>query len=261
MKIDDPTPKSFLDHLEELRWVILKGMAVFALAAGACLALTKQLLELLYVPLTRAGQDPGSMLRVLGVVDPLSIQIELGLMGGVLLALPFVLYFVAGFLLPGLTRREARAILPAFAAGTVLFAGGVLFCYELILPQTLRFFIGYNAYFGFRTEWTIQNYIDFVLQMLLAFGLSFELPLVLVVLNVLGILSCAALKHYRRHVFLGIVVLACCVVPATDPFSLGMLVVPMYVLFELTILVTGFLEKKRVDSADWPDQWPTGPQD
>lgn len=261
MKIDDPTPKSFLDHLEDLRWVILKGLAVLVVGMVACLAFVKPLLQLLYVPLRRAGQEPESMLRVLGVVDPLSIQIELGLTGGVILALPFILYFIAGFLLPALTRREARAILPALAAGAVLFLGGVAFCFQWILPQTLRWFDSLNHYMGIRTEWTLQNYIDFVLQMLLAFGVSFEMPLVLVILNVLGIVSSAALRHYRRHVFLGIVVLACCVVPSTDPFSLGMLVVPMYVLFELTILVTGFLERKKVDSAEWPGQWPDdGPQ-
>ncbi|MDE1170154.1 MAG: twin-arginine translocase subunit TatC [Verrucomicrobium sp.] len=251
MKVDDPTPKSFLDHLEDLRWVIIKSAVVFAVAAGASLAFTKPLLQLLYEPLRRAGQDPAQMLRVLGVIDPLSIQLDLALMGGVLVALPFVLYFVGQFVLPGLTRREARALLPAFFAGALLFVGGVVFCFKLLLPQTLRFFFDLAAWQGFRTEWTVQNYVDFVLQMLLAFGLSFELPLVLVLLNVLGIVSSAGLRQYRRHTLVGLVVFASCVVPATDPFSLGTLILPMYCLYEATIWITRMLEKGRErDSLD-----------
>ena len=254
MKIEDRAEKSFLDHLEDLRWVIIKSALAFAAGAAVCFGFAQPLLQVLYLPLRRAGQDPATMLRVLGVVDPLSIQIDLALTGGLTLSLPFILYFVAQFVLPALTRREARAIVPAFAAGTLLFAGGVLFCYFLILPQTLRFFIAYNAHFGFRTEWTVQNYIDFLLQMLLAFGISFELPLVLVLLNVLGIVPSATLGRYRRHAVVILVVLACCVVPATDPFSIGMLVVPMYLLFEGTIWFTRLLERRKPQDPAWPNE-------
>ena len=256
MKIDDPTPKTILDHLEDLRWVLIKAAGAFAIAAGLGLVFTKQLLVFLYEPLVLDKQNPTDFLKVLSPTDPLSIQINLSLMGGLIVSLPFILWFVAQFILPALTRREARAILPAFAAGAILFAGGVAFCYFLILPQTIHWFIKYNEYFGFQTSWTASNYIDFTLQMLLAFGVSFEMPLVLLVLILLGIVKSATLANYRRHAFLGIVVLACCVVPATDPFSLGMLVLPMYLLFEATIWIGRALERRK----EAAQAWPTGPQ-
>jgi sec-independent protein translocase protein TatC len=184
------------------------------------------------------------MLRVLGVVDPLSIQIDMALLGGLVGSLPFLLFFLAQFLLPGLTRREARLLVPAFIAGAFLFMGGVAFCYQWILPETLRFFIAYNAHLDFRTEWTVQNYIDFVLQMFLAFGLSFELPLVLLALNRLGLIRAETLRQSRRHAVVILVVLASCVVPATDPFSIGMLVVPMYLLFEVTVWLATLFERR-----------------
>jgi len=256
MKIYDSTPKPFLDHLEDLRWVLIKSGIAFGAAFLGGLGLTKPLLLLLYQPLIRAGQDPASMLRVLGVADPLGIQIDLGFLSGILISLPFILFFLGQFLLPALTPREARALLPSFAAGAFLFAGGVAFCFYVIIPQTLRFFIKYNDYLGFRTEWTIQNYVDFLLQMLLAFGISFELPLVLVLLNIFGIVRHGTLKRYRRHTFVLLVILACCIIPATDPLSLSMLIVPMYGLFEMTLAILWFLERGRREE----EIWPTGPQ-
>jgi len=257
MKINDPTPKSFLDHLEDLRWVLIKAAVAFAVCFAASLALTKPLLQLLYVPLRAAGQDPGSMLRVLGVADPLGIQIELGLMAGLLLSLPFILYFIGQFLLPALTPREARALLPSFVAGAVLFVGGVLFAYCLIVPKMIRFFIWYNHFLDFRTDWTIQNYIDFVLQMLLAFGISFEMPLLLVLLNIIGILPRDTLKKCRRHALLVCVILSTCIIPATDPISIAMLAGPLYGLFELALAVIWLLERSRRREEE---VWPNFPQ-
>lgn len=261
MKINDQTAKGFLDHVEDLRWVIIRAIAALAVGVLISLALTKPFLEVLYHPLRRAGQNPEEMLRVFGVTDALSIQISLALSGGVLIALPFILYFFAGFLLPALTPREARALIPAFVAGTFLFLGGIVFCYFLILPQTLSFFFEFDHYLGIRSEWTVQSYIDFVTQMLLAFGLAFELPLVLIVLNVLRIVRRATLARYRRHTAFALLIVACCVVPSTDPFSLLMMAGPMYLLFELTLFLMVFIEKKQGDASgpggDESD-WQTG---
>ncbi|SDT98279.1 Sec-independent protein translocase TatC [Verrucomicrobium sp. GAS474] len=261
MKVNDQTTKSFLDHVEDLRWMLIRGFAALAIGMTISLALTKPFLEILYHPLRLAGQNPGEMLRVLGVADALSIQISLALSGGVLIALPFILYFLASFLLPALTPREARALIPAFVAGALLFVGGAFFCYELILPQTLKFFYEFDAWLGFRTEWTVQSYIDFVTQMLLAFGLSFELPLVLLVLNILGIVRRATLARYRRHTAFILFILACCVVPSTDPFSLLMMAGPMYLLFEGTLVIMWFVERRRGDlqgQAGDESDWQTG---
>jgi len=261
MHVNDPTAKGFLDHVEDLRWMLIRCFASLAIGMLVSLALTKPFLALLYLPLRHAGQDPGTMLRVLGVADALSIQVNLALSGGVLIALPFVLYFVAGFLLPALTPREARALIPAFVAGAALFVGGAVFCFTLILPQTLKFFYEFDDWLGFRTEWTVQSYIDFVVQMLLAFGLAFELPLILLVLNILRIVRRATLAKYRRHTAFILFLVACCVVPSTDPFSLLMMAGPMYLLFEITLLIMWVIERRRGDltgPAGDESDWHTG---
>ena len=131
MKVNDQTTKGFLDHVEDLRWMLIRSFGALAIGMTVSLALTKPFLQVLYIPLKKAGQDPTTFLRVLGVADGLSIVIDLAISGGVLLALPFILYFIAGFLLPALTRREARALIPAFVAGAFLF---VVSCF--VMPTT-----------------------------------------------------------------------------------------------------------------------------
>jgi sec-independent protein translocase protein TatC len=243
--MEEPEAKSFLDHLEDLRWTIIKGAGTLLIGVVLCFVITPQLLTILEWPLKRAGQDPKQFLHVLGVMDPLSMQMEISLAGGFILALPFILYFLGQFLLPALTAREKRLILPVFAAGTLLFVGGVAFCFFVVLPQTINFFLWYNGSLNLVTEWTIQNYVDFVVQMIVAFGLSFETPLVIITLNYFGIVRSYTLSHYRRHAILVIVVLACCITPATDPISIGMIAGPMYLLYESTIWITKWMERKE----------------
>jgi sec-independent protein translocase protein TatC len=237
--------QTFLGHLEDLRLVLLKSAAAIIIGMIGCLIFTQELLLLLQQPLVVAGQDPGKMLKVLGIVDPFAIQMQVSFVGGLIVSLPLVLFFAGQFLLPALTRAEARLLIPVFAAGSLLFLSGVLFCYFLLLPQTLRFFNDYNTYLNFQTEWTIQNYLDFVVQMLVAFGLCFELPLVILVLNYLGIVSHQSLKKYRRHAIIVIVMVAACITPTSDPFSLSMLAVPMGLLYEACVWITWWRERGR----------------
>ncbi len=192
------------------------------------------------------GMKVEDFLFTLNVVDPLSLSIQTALFAGVLLALPFVFYFVGQFVLPALRVEERRLLLPAFTAGGLLFVGGAAFCYFLILPQALRFFIEWNEWFGWRAQWPVDAYIGFVLQMLAAFGLSFELPLVIAVLARLGIVTRAFLVLYRRHAIVLLVVFAACVTPTSDPFTLGMMFAPMYFLYEISVVVTGLIEKRRL---------------
>jgi sec-independent protein translocase protein TatC len=237
--------KPFLEHLEDLRVLIIKSVIALGLGMVICFVLTKPILQLLMKPLRDIGQDPKNFLRVLGVIDPFSIQIEIALCGGVILTLPFILYFTGQFVLPALTKKEKGYLLPVFAAGTVLFLVGVAFCYFVLLGQTLKFFLQYNEWLGFRSEWTIQNYIDFVVQMLVGFGLAFELPLVILILNFFGIVTHRMLREYRRHAIVCIVIAASCIMPTYDLISLLLLCTPMYVLYELCVIITWYRERKN----------------
>ena len=236
--------KPFLAHLEDLRWTIIRCLCALAVGVTICAFTAKYILDALYVPYRAAGRDPKDLFNF-GVVDPFSIHMEISLFGGVILSLPFLLYFIGQFLLPALTPREKRFIGPIFAAGTALFIVGVTFCYAFVLKATLQFFFAYSDYLGFSATWTAKALIDFEVQMLMGFGLAFELPLVILVLNLLGIVSAEQLAAKRRHAALAIFIAACCIIPSTDLFSLSVLAVPMYLLYELCIWIARFVERRK----------------
>jgi sec-independent protein translocase protein TatC len=253
-KLDEDAPapthdtKPFLAHLEDLRWTIIRCLAALVVGITICAFLVRSILEALYRPFIAAGHDPKE-LRTLGVVDPFSIHMEIAVFGGIILALPFLLYFIGQFLLPALTAGERRLLGPIFAGGALLFAVGVSFCYFLVLSSTLKFFFAYNNYLGIQAMWTAKALIDFEVQMLAGFGIAFEMPLVILVLNLFGLVSAAQLASKRRHAAFIIFIAACCIIPSTDLFSLSVLSVPMYLLFELCILIARIVEKSKAKNA------------
>jgi sec-independent protein translocase protein TatC len=241
--------KPFLDHLEDLRGVILKCAA--AIGAGSILGVMSigRVMEILRWPLTQAQeglvQPAPSTLLALQVTDPMTVTLQIGIGAGILLSLPLVLFFVGQYLLPALDVRERGLLLPVFLVGTVLFMGGALFCYFLVLPRALRFFQDFNRWLGLETSWTMTSYTDFALQMMVGFGLSFELPLVMVILARLGIIEQRVVAEHRRHAIVALLVLAACVTPTSDPFNLGLMFVPLYGLFELGLAGMGWVAKRR----------------
>jgi sec-independent protein translocase protein TatC len=240
--------KPFLAHLEDLRWTIIRCLVALVCGIVVCAFSVKYILKALYHPYRQTGHDPKELFNF-GVVDPFSIHMEISIFGGVMISLPFLLYFIGQFLLPALTPREKRFLLPVFCAGAGLFVIGVTFCYTLVLKNTLNFFFAYSNYLGYTATWTAKALIDFEVQMLLGFGLAFELPLVILVLNLLGIVSAEQLASKRRHAAFAIFVAACCIIPSTDLFSLSVLSVPMYLLYELCILIARLVERKKATAS------------
>jgi sec-independent protein translocase protein TatC len=237
--------KPFLSHLEDLRWTIIRCVGALGVGVIVCAFTVRPILHALYRPLIKAGRDPKDFLFTLGVVDPFSIHMEISLFGGIMLSLPLILYFLGQFLLPALTPREKRFLGPIFALGALLFMVGVVFCYTVVLQAAIQFFLGYNDYLGSDAKWTLKGLIDFEVQMLIGFGLAFEFPLILLVLNLFGIVSSSQLASKRRHAALVIFVAACCIIPSTDPFSLGVLAVPLYLMYEVCIWVSRIFERGR----------------
>jgi sec-independent protein translocase protein TatC len=243
MSFFEDSPKGFIEHLEDLRGVIVKSVGVLVLTMTICACYAPELLSILKLPLKKAGQDPESILSVLQVTDPVNIHLQISFIGGIIFALPFIFYFIGCYLLPALEAKEKRFIIPIFTAGVFLFLGGVLFCYFALLPNTIRVFIEYNDWFGFKTNWTISYYLDFVVNMLLAFGICFELPLVVLFLNFIGVVSSRMLSEGRRHAVIIILIFAAVITPTPDALTLMMLAVPMYVLYEACIWLTWFKER------------------
>ena len=240
--------KPFLDHLEDLRGAILKCAGAIGVGALVGISGIGTVMQILRRPLTEAQEGgataaPGTLLA-LQVTDPMTVTLQIGLGAGFLLALPLVLYFVGEYLLPALEPREKKLLVPTFIVGAFLFLLGASFCYFIVLPRALAFFQAFNRWLGLETSWTMASYTDFVLQMLVGFGLSFELPLVMVLLARLGILGRATVAEHRRHAVVVLMLLAACVTPTSDPFNLALMFVPLYGLFELGLAGMSWAEKK-----------------
>ncbi|MDD5350553.1 MAG: twin-arginine translocase subunit TatC [Chthoniobacteraceae bacterium] len=245
LREDTDQPKPFLQHLEELRWTCLKMAAALFVCMAACLVFQKDLVRLMEEPLNRI--DPGlvSKLQNLGVIDPITISFSLAFYAGIVFAFPLLLFFLAQFVLPGLTRREKKVILPAIAAGTGLFLTGVALCYFVLLPETLRFCFNYSKSLNFAPSWTVREYFSFVTQMMIAFGAAFELPVVVAVLVYLGILSFRLLNQTRPYAYVLVLFLAAVLAPTPDPISFLALGAPMCLLYEACIWMAWLLEKRR----------------
>src|SRR5262245_12575823 len=160
--------KPFLEHLEDLRWTLIKCIVVIAVMMALCLFFVKELIHWIELPLVWSGvckdQDPTKFLFSFGVVDSFTIAFKVGIFGGLLLSIPFVLYFIGQFVLPALTSKERGYLWPAFAAGAVMFLLGVAFCYFLLIPQSLAITYKFSQYLGWQPQWTIQSYMAFVIQ-------------------------------------------------------------------------------------------------
>ena len=238
--------KSFLDHLEDLRWVIIKILVASILAMFGCLFFARELLEIILWPLKRVAEDPSVFLYSLEVTGGFTLSMKLALYAGSILACPFILYFIGQFLMPGLTLQEKRLIVPVFASGTSLFLVGVAMAYFVVVPAGLNFFLEYNQYLGIRSQWVIENYVAFVSHMCLAFGICFELPLIVLILGKMGIVTAEFLRQKRPYVIVLVFILAAIITPTTDPLNQSLLAVPMVVLYELCIWITRFLEKRKL---------------
>ncbi|MCC6356125.1 MAG: twin-arginine translocase subunit TatC [Verrucomicrobiae bacterium] len=238
-------PKPFLEHLEDLRITFIKMGATLVVATVLCFIFRRPVLEILYKPLIWAGESPDKFLKVLGVVDPFMLALQIAFFAGFLFSLPLLLYFGGLFVLPALTDDERKMIAPVFFGGTGLFVGGVAFCYYVLLPQALKFFLNFSVEMGFQAEWTVQNYIGFVVQMLAALGICFELPMVILILAKLGLVDAKMLSTHRRHALVAIIVLAAIITPTQDVFTLALMSGPMWLLYEACVVICWWMERKE----------------
>ena len=216
---------SLVEHLEELRSRII----VVALTVGVAAVAGFFLAEPAIAILLNALPD-GSELIQLRVLEGLGVQIRLALFIGLALAMPVILYELWAFVTPGLTRRERRVVWPLLLVAVLFFALGIGLGY-LVIPNALEFLLGFSLP-GVPPMLAVGEYIGFVTTLMIAFGLAFQFPIVLIMLNRVGILSYAFLAARRRFVVIIIVLVAIVITPGGDPISSGILSLIMYGLFE-----------------------------
>ena len=216
---------SLIEHLDELRSRIIVAAIAVALAAVAGFFLAEPLLTLLLDALPE-----GSDVIQLRVLEGLGVRVRLALFIGLALAMPIVLYEVWAFVTPGLTRRERRVLWPLLLVAVLFFALGIGIGY-LVIPNALEFLLDLSLP-GVPPMLDVGEYIGFVTTLMIAFGLAFQFPIVLILLNRVGILSYAFLAARRRFVVVIIVLVAIVITPGGDPISSGILSLIMYGLFE-----------------------------
>jgi sec-independent protein translocase protein TatC len=234
----------FLDHLEELRWRILWSLLALGvgIAIGFFLVLKFEVIGLLARPITPFME--GQKLVYTHPGEPFSITMKVSFIIGIVFALPVIAYQVWAFVSPALYAREKRVVIPALAGATFLFAGGVALAYFVVLPLTLRFLLGLQTE-SLESMIKASDYFGFAITMSLAFGLTFELPIVIVALSALGIITTKTLHRYRRHAVVLCFVGGAIITPGGDVMSMSALAVPLYLLYELSIVLATVIEKKR----------------
>jgi sec-independent protein translocase protein TatC len=244
MTSEQPDAKPFLEHLEDLRRTIIA--CAVALAAGICIAtpFTPTIMALLKGPLRAVSDNPDQFLRSIEVGGAFSVSMKIAIWGGLLISAPFIFLFAGWFVFPGLTQREKRAVLQAGGLAVGLFALGVWMGYRLTLPAALKIMFGLHSWLGIRAEWTVTSYVTFAMQLLICFGLVFELPAVLLVLGKLGIVSSAQLRHFRRHAIIVALIVAAVLTPP-DVFSQLLMGIPLIALYELCIWLVWAAERAK----------------
>ncbi len=230
---------SLWEHLEELRWVILKALLAVVLASGISLIFTEWIYSFLLRPLR--GIEHQVELIFAAPLDAFLIKMKLALLGGCVLALPIVLAFIWNFIAPGLKRNERQAVWFGVCLGSLFFCCGVAFGYFL-LPYGLPLLIGFGSA-DIRQLWPLSVYINFCFRLLLGFGVVFQMPVVLMLLVRLQLLKTQTLVRNRVYAAIAILFIAAVLTPP-DFISQVVLAGPMLLLYELSIIAGRWQEKR-----------------
>jgi sec-independent protein translocase protein TatC len=238
----------FWQHLEELRGTIIKSVVVFIVFATGVGIWMKEFNDVLMQPLMKVHALYPQVVMDLGtttIMEGFNVVIQMCVLGGLALSLPFILFFVGQFVAPALSEKEMKAVLPLGVSAVVLFLMGAAFAFYLLIPSTLRVSVEINEMFGYSIRWTPASYYSLLTWLVLGVGASFEFPLLIVLLVWLGVMTTAFLRKYRRHAIVVIFIIAAIVTPTPDPFTQTMFAGPLYVLYEIAIIASSRIEKRK----------------
>lgn len=229
-----PTEDGFIAHLVELRNRIVRAAAAVVVVFLCLMPWAGQIYDILAYPMMSALPS-GSKMIATGVITPFLVPVKVTLFAALLLALPWVLYQAWAFVAPGLYAHEKRLIAPLVVSSSMLFVAGVAFCYFFVFGVVFKFINGF-APKTIAVAPDIENYLSFVMTMFLAFGITFEVPIIVIVLVRMGLVSVKKLKEIRPYVIVSAFVIAAIVTPP-DIMSQLLLAVPLCLLYEAGLLV------------------------
>jgi sec-independent protein translocase protein TatC len=234
---------TLVEHLDELRTRIVISVFAFVVAMGLCFWQNHQLLKIINDPLPK-GTKP----ITLSPTEPFTTTLTVSAYAALLIALPVILYQIYAFILPAFSPTEKKVALPLLLMVPVLFVAGAVFAYFVVVPAALTFLLNFNDH-QFNTQIRARDYYSFVLLTLVAAGIVFQVPVGILGLTRLGILTPQKLKHNRRYAYLGCAVVAA-LLPGVDPVSMLIEMVPLVVLYELSILLSVAFGRSSAEGAD-----------
>jgi len=220
-----------VEHLDELRTRVIVCLVVFGVALALCFWQNEMLLEIASGPLPSDHEK----LLTFGVAEPFTTTLTVATYGALILSLPILLYQAYAYVLPAFSDRERRVVMPFLIFVPILFAIGVLFAYFVVMPAAVKFLLGFNDA-QFNVQVRARDYYSFFSTTMLVGGLVFQLPLGILAVTRLGIVSVDQLSANRRYAYLGIALLAAAL-PGVDPVSMLIEMVPLLLLYELSILI------------------------
>jgi sec-independent protein translocase protein TatC len=234
---------TLVEHLDELRMRIIVCLVVVGVALALCFWQNHLLLEIASGPLPSDHKK----LLTFGVTEAFMTTLTVSTYGALILSLPILLYQAYAYLLPAFSRRERRVVLPIMLLAPALFLAGVAFAYFVVMPAAVKFLLGFNDT-QFNVQVRARDYYSFFSTTLLACGVVFQLPLAILAIVRLGIVSVEQLSKNRRYAYLAIAIVAAAL-PGVDPISMLIEMVPLLVLFELSILIARAFGRPRASGA------------
>ncbi len=244
----DDSKAPLLDHLIELRKRLLWSVAALGLAFVACLTVAKPIFAFLVQPLLLAGQ--GKLIYT-EIFEAFFVELKVAFFAALMISFPVLATQLWRFVAPGLYTKEKKALLPFLLMTPILFSAGAAMAYYVAIPIALKYLLGFGGDVGGVQQEALPgvgNYLDFVMKFMFGFGVSFLLPVILMLLEMAGIITRTTLIKGRRYAIVGIVAVAAVLTPP-DIMSQVLLAVPLYLLYELSILAIWFTEKKRKRAA------------
>ena len=242
----DEIEMPFLEHLEELRWRAIRILIAVAALTIGCFFVSDYMLNFLLYSTKNLQFDIN--LQVLKIQTVFVIKLELALIFGIVLSLPYILYQIWQFVAPGLLEKERKYVFPVIFFATLSFLTGAGFAYFIIVPIALDFFLSL-APSSVTNNIALDFYFGFVARIVLVFGVVFELPVVSLFLTKIGLLTPEFLKKYRRYAIV-IIFIAAAILTPPDPTTQVMLAIPLVVLYEFTIWISYFFRKKKQEASD-----------
>lgn len=233
---DEPATMSLLDHISELRRRLLISLAALAVTSLASFSLAGRIVEALAMPI--GGLDK---LQAIEVTETIGVFMRVSLLSGIILAMPILLYEALAFILPGLTPGEKRWVLAAIPTASLLFAAGAAFSYFIMLPPSIDFLI---SFMDVVTVPRLSDYMKFVTNLIFWIGISFQLPLIAFLLAKVKLINAGMLGRHWRIAVIIISILAAVISPTVDPINMGLLMLPLLILYLLSVLLAAIANPK-----------------